>query len=268
MMKLGFLYELSDCYMRNFGRHKIFENTIVLPFNHMFLHQCPNPYSSNWEWGKVVSEIVYKKLEMSLVLRTNHSIVLHRGYESTNDELLCFDDAYLSARTGHWLQGAGHAVNFRKEIASMTGEPAEANLIYERPAYLSANILQHYCPKPHGANPDMTSAVIKIFQRTENSSPRTIVNIKEVVETVQRFTFVPVEVITMTEKTPMKEQIKMFNSFDILITVHGSHLTNGIFTMRPYTKAVIEMVPFVYETLYYKNYLGDLGNFQIRNTIL
>jgi len=259
MMKLGFLYELSDCFLKNFGRHKVFENTIPLPFKHLFLHQCPNPYKSSWEWGKIVSEIVYKKLETSFILRTNQSTLVHRGNESPQSELLCFEDLYLSARTGHWLQGADHAVNFRRESAMLIGEPVEAKLIYERPATIKTSVLQSYCPKPGNSNKFMTSATIKIFQRTENSSPRTVVNIKEVVETVQQFTYIPVEVITTTEKTPIKEQIKIFNSFDILITVHGSHLTNGVFTMRPYSKAVIEIVPFVYESMYYKNFIGDLG---------
>ena len=37
-------------------------------------------------------------------------------------------------------------------------------------------------------------------------------------------------------------------------------IATGLFTMHPYTKAVIELVPFVYDSLYYKNYIQDLGS--------
>lgn len=261
MLKLGFLYELADCYMRNFGRHKIFKNFISLPFRQLFLHQCPNPYKSNWEWGKMVSEVVYKKLESSMVLKANHSTLLHRGVESTQDELLCFEDLYLSARADHWLQGVDHSINFRKEMAQLTGEPAEAKSIFERPMDFTSTMRQSYCPRPGSppGNPLMTNARIKIFQRTKNSSPRTIQNLDAVIKTLQAFTQYPVTEITTTEDQPIAEQIKTFNDFDILVTTHGSHLTNGLFSMHPYTKAVIEIVPFVYDSLYYKNYMMDLG---------
>merc|ERR1711991_509264 len=81
----------------------------------------------------------------------------------------------------------------------------------------------------------------------------------QVKQTLQAFTQLPIEEITTTEDQPLAEQIKTFNDFDILVTTHGSHLTNGIFTMHPYTKAVIEIVPFVYDSIYYKNYIMDLG---------
>jgi capsular polysaccharide biosynthesis protein len=107
--------------------------------------------------------------------------------------------------------------------------------------------------------PKPTNAKIKLYQRTENLFPRTIVNIQEVVDLLQTFTSFPVEVVTTTEKMTIQEQIRIFNNFDILVTTHGSHLTNGLFTMHSYSKAIIEMVPFLYDNIFYKNYLNDLS---------
>jgi len=76
---------------------------------------------------------------------------------------------------------------------------------------------------------------------------------------MQKYTTKPVEVVTTTEKQSIQEQIRTFNNFDILLTVHGSHLTNGIFTMKPHTKAVVEIAPFLFDNIYFKNYNNELG---------
>merc|ERR1719197_1448166 len=151
-----------------------------------------------------------------MILKANHSVLLHRGMESSQEELLCFEDLYLSARADHWLQGVDHSINFRKEMAQLTGEPAEAKSIFERPMDFTSTMRQSYCPSsgsPPG-NPLMTNARIKIFQRTKNSSPRTIQNLDAVIKTLQAFTQYPVTEITTTEDQPIAEQIKTFNDFD------------------------------------------------------
>lgn len=176
--------------------------------------------------------------------------------ESNIEELLCFEDVYLSARQDHWIQGSDNNIAFRKDSAFMTGEPEEAKQYYERTVQFSSNMRQSYCPAKGSLK---SLAKIKIFQRTENRNPRTIINIKEVAATLQLFSIYPIEVVTTTEKAPLVDQIRLFNSFDILVTTPGSHLANGVFTMHPHNKAVLEIVPFVYDKLYYMNYINDLG---------
>jgi len=79
------------------------------------------------------------------------------------------------------------------------------------------------------------------------------------VAVAQKFTSVPVEVVTLGTNSSMTEIIRAFNSYDVLITPEGGHLTNGIFTMNPNSKAVIEVASAVYEMIYYKNYILRLG---------
>ena len=272
MDKLGFMYELGACLAHNLGRAKVFKTDIVLPFKQIFMHQCPNPESSKWHWGLNTWHIIEKKLSSASLFKNNRTDIIRRGHEASKNELLCFEDLYLSARQGHWLQGRDNLMSFRREAAAVTGEPTEARSHTEK-APLPAEggrLFQAYC-NHNGtalsmkeilnnrlAGTDMplqgklTSARIVIFQRTGTSSPRSFTNLQEVVEFVQLYTTVPVKVVSVTEKNTIQEQIRLFNSFDIMITVHGSHLSNGIYTMHPHRKAMVEIAPFLFDPIYYK----------------
>ena len=257
MTNLGFLYEIGSCLLKNLGRSKIFKHDIQFPFKQLFMHQCPNPVRSNWNWGKSSIEVIIAKLEESFLIKKNHSLNFQRGKESSEKEILCFEDLYLSSRTSHWIEGYDNSINFRRDMAYKTGEPAMAKEITERSLdFSSISMYQSYCNK--NTSPP-TNARIKLYQRTDNANPRTIINLNEVVSLLQKFTTIPIEIITTTEKMPIQEQIRIFNSFDILVTTHGSHMTNGIFTIHPYTKAIVEIVPFVYDNTFFRNYVNDLG---------
>jgi hypothetical protein len=57
-----------------------------------------------------------------------------------------------------------------------------------------------------------------------------------------------VEVLTVHRGTPVKEQAKIFRTFDILITPHGSHLMNMIFA--PNQIGVIEVAPINHDSVF------------------
>lgn len=157
------------------------------------------------------------------------------------------------------------------------GEPREAVAEQNAPLTEGGRMFQTYCNlngtalslkeilsnRLAGVEPEvdgkLTSARIKIFQRTETNSPRSFTNLQEVIDFLQTYTTVPVEVVSTTEKTSTQDQIRLFNSFDILVSVHGSHLSNAIYTMHPHKKAVIEIAPFMYDPVYFKNYVNDLN---------
>ena len=274
MMKLGFFYELGSCLLKNFGRQKVFKNDLMLPFKQIFMHQCPNPDSSNWSWGKSTWRVIEKKLQEAMLFQDNRTFVMRRGNEASKEELLCFEDLYMSVRSNKWLQGIDNMISFRREAAQTTGEPEEAKRIQEQPVDISKALpsgqgtYQAYCNRAYSSmvgagqkpaeNIKPTSARIKIYQRTDTNAPRSFVNLDDVKSFVQQYTTKPVDVVTTTEKQTIQEQIRTFNSFDILLTVHGSHLTNGIYTMKPHTKAVIEIAPFLFDNVYFKNY-NELG---------
>lgn len=260
LMKLGVWYEVSACMFNN-GKTNIFRNNITLPYNHVQMLQCSSPELHDWKWGASLFSIVKARSDLAGMTGSTTTYA-NVGYEIDADEskMLCFEDVYFSARMGLWMQGRRNLVEFRKDAATVTSEPAAA---LKTPEKLMLNdkgfdeteqtlSRMPYC-SPAGSVPP-TSARIKIFKRTMTVMLRRFINFDEVVNLVQSYTSNKVEVITVNESTTIQEQIREFNSFDILITSHGSHLANGIFTMNPESKAVVEIVPFVFDSVFYGNY--------------
>ena len=206
MMNIGYLYEVGSCLLKNLGRSRIFKYDIQLPFKQLVMHQCPDPVKSAWHWGQTAMDVINDKLEEAFVTKKNLTKNFRIGKESTGEQILCFDDIIMSARSSHWLEGFENSIGFRRDVAKKTGEPVNALKISER--YLdfrSNSMYQSYCT-PSSAKP--TSAIIKLFQRTENLYPRTIVNENEVIALLQSFTTQPVEIITTTEKMSIAEQAR------------------------------------------------------------
>ena len=211
LMNTGYLYELSLCILTNLGRKRVFKHDMELPFKQFFLHQCPNTmaHDATWEWGKSTMRLILSKLYESRLIKFNSTMIFRRGKESNEKELLCFNDLYLSARSAHWIEGFDNVIKFRKEIAGMTGEPKEALEISERSVdYSSSFIPQSYCTFG-GYKP--TTARISIYQRSENYFPRTIVNIEDVKAILQKYTEIPIKMITTTQYQNIQEQIHIFN---------------------------------------------------------
>lgn len=113
---------------------------------------------------------------------------------------------------------------------------------------------QAYCLEGGRSN-----ARIRIFQRSATHSLRRFINEAEVIKLAQTYTIKNVEVVSVNASTSIADQIRLFNDFDVLITPHGSHLANGLFTVRPHTKAVIEVVPFAFDRVFYANYVPNIG---------
>ena len=289
LMKLGAMFEMGSCALESkrsgaIGPNgQIFSPPWPLPLKNFYMHQCADPDSTNWAWGQNVYRIVEKVLVSSGILRKNYKIIHDQGYErivkTENNpvvepyEITCFTDFYMSQRNGVWMNKLDVLIPFRQYSANLIGEPKEAAESVPETDTDNPNTiptLPAYCPKDSKAfmrrrssksfNPsEKTNAVIKIFKRTATSMLRSFLNMDELVELVQRFTNVPVEIITVNSSTSVKEQIVLFNSFDVLITPHGSHLANGIFTMNPGHKAVIEIASFAFDRVFYSNYLSHLG---------
>ena len=148
-------------------------------------------------------------------------------------------------------------------VADCTGEDCEPKasgiITFDEPESKkkkkkSRGSAQSYCRRGGKSN-----ARIRIFQRSATFSLRKFINLDEVVKLAQSYTRDKVEIVSVNASTSIAEQIKLFNEFDVLITPHGSHLANGIFTVRPQTKAVVEVSPFAFDRVFYSNYIPALG---------
>ena len=277
MMKLGTLFELSTCII---DTHKSFPDVPDIfnphwptPLKRFYMHQCSDPNLTGWNWGQVLFKIVEKALKMARILDKNYEKVDVCGYEKTKKteikirvppyEISCFEDIYMSQRNGVWLNKPDNLIALRAATVKELGEPAE---LLKTPELISdSQPLQTkpaYCPQGKYDTVlgiTKTRARIRIFQRTATQNLRSFVNLQAVIELVQQFTILPVKVITVNSTTTVEDQIRIFNDFDLLITPHGSHLANGIYTVAPHTKGIIEVVSFAFDRVFYSNFNSHLG---------
>jgi len=278
MMKLGVLYETALCQSGN-NRTNIFDNVnMKLPFNNIQMAQCSLPELSDWRWGKNMWEIIKHRSDLA-GMTDNDTLYDTKGWaklpDIPHDLMTCFDDVYFSARMGLWMQGRANLVSFRRDTYTVSHEPKEVetnpeklNLVHGFDDGVYTKYHMPYCNALNISSAanistaparNITSARIKIFQRTSTAMLRKFVNLQDVLSLAQEYTTLPVEVITVNESTTVQDQIKLFNSFDVLITAHGSHLANGLFTMFPETKGVVEVVSSVFDSVFYGNYNHWLG---------
>ena len=271
MMKLGPWYEIalwkSSFPEQHLGGHKTPPTT---PFDHVYLHQCTSPVETNWKWGVSIFDITKRRSDMSNLTNEMTSYTT-LGYEHNEEAwsrpLTCYDDLFAVTRQGVWFRGREPLVMFRRDSAELLHEPQDAiinpepleldELGYDiTPQSLVKLERANYCAESSNG---ISRARIKIFERTATTMLRKFLNMDEVIELVQNYTSVPIEIITVNDTTSVVDQIRVFNSFDVLITSHGSQLANGIFTTNPESKAVIEVDPFAFDPVFYNNFNNQLG---------
>lgn len=285
MMKLGTLYEIAHCKAKDSSK-SMFRNNWPVPMKQLYLHQCANPSETNWKWGQNMYGLVSNQMVESGLLDLKFIFYNDDGYEPRSVkgerfELTCFEDIYASTRVGVWMQQFDVLIKFRRDAAKVYGEPSEAlshpEIADEMGAW-GAGDRSEYGEQTRIQNEDVlienfeekkrqsyclsdgkSAARIKIFQRSATNSLRKFININEVVRLAQDYTTERVEIVSVNASTSIAEQIRFFNEFDLLITPHGSHLANGIFTVRPQNKAVIEIVPYAFDKVFYSNYIPALG---------
>lgn len=265
LKKLGTLYELAKTFEINadktFGS-TVFSEALKLPFAQIFLHQCGDPEGNSW--SNEVMKIVFNHLKQAKLIPAELKSPLTKPHDTRADaqasHLICFEDVYLSTRNKWWIQGQLNQRQFRGELmTNLKQSQLLADSIDEEHDSMQTQGHQNYCPVRDG---DSSQARIVIFQ-FEFKSPLeydgNFVNIEEVINMVQSFTSTPVKIVTINSHTPIAEQMADFNSFDLLITPSGDHLSNGVLTIKPHSKAVIEVVPFLSDNTSLYNYQSELG---------
>lgn len=268
MMKLGTMFEIATCAIHNTdlgSMNNMFMSggpaATDLPMKQLYLHQCPNPALTDWKWGENMLQIIRDQLhEANIFQKTNTQFFNDDGYQMHNHtkpyyKLTCYEDMYLSQRSGIWMQKSYNLMEFRKDSAKFMGEPGEALTAPETAADFRTNGEEYpnpaYCKGGAEGKPNPR---IHVFYRSGIKHRRLFLNLDAVVKLVQEYTTLPVVLFTVNATTSIAEQIRMFNQFDVMVTPHGSHLANGIFTVKPGSKAVVEIVPYAFDRVFYSNY--------------
>ena len=251
------------------GHGKLFaaatDATIPRPLSTLIMHQCPrfshDPTGDDlvrpaWGWASSVWELIESKavqaglwsksavntivLGLSVVpekvgtssirARTPEARANPRGLPSGFDHVVCARD--LLVDPGHVAQYLG---------------PNRPGVVSEWRAHMRER-LSNYTLGARSLGEARTATVrcasqlrVALWQRPA-SGPRGrhLHNVEQIRRLVATYTPQPIIFLTATSTTTFAHQVANFRSFDVLITPHGSHLTNMIFA--PPSAIFIEVV--------------------------
>ncbi len=216
-------------------------STPPLPtFATLALHQCPSLlgmlHNNSWPWGRVVFNAATQEWLEAGLWNSIESTSIRELPQNTHD-WVCFDTLFYEVSYGMFVPGPKH---HRAWTEALLRALPGTRIASETPAQEFDNIRSR-CGK--GA------IRIQVFQRQGGSSLRTFVNLDDVVQLLQNYTSLPVSVVTTDLSTPVEDQARLFRSVDLLVTPHGSHLVNLIFS-EPQSTAVVEVVAAMYDRVF------------------
>jgi len=162
---------------------------------------------------------------LSPELREKPEVPGYEGWGSRGREhrLICFDTLYIVQRWGILMTNKEIAKTFREKAISTF------NKRYPHEVIDSTSTLTND-PKSIHERCSTNSLRILIHQRSPAHGDRVFLNSPDVLAAASNFTTHARNVHMYIARFP--EQVAMYNSFDILVTTTGSHLTNLIFTNR------------------------------------
>ena len=216
-MKMGSMFELSQAQLTGAAH--------LPPFDNLVFHQCPNPQTTAWAWAKLVWHISTSNWGSAKLWRSE-SLTTKIWVTSP----ICIEDAHFDCKYGSWI-------NYRYDFAHWRD--------------IARQQLGEHLPEAGPRCAARTGLRIRVFERTSGQARRTFTNLEEVVAAAQMFTTLPVSMMSTNETQTVIEQIAQFNSFDILITPHGSHIANILFS--PLGVVIIEVVPMIRDPAFQRN---------------
>ena len=248
-------------YMIGYG--KLFaaahdNRTHIVPRNmdHLVFHQCPPREPEDWEWARRVWSIIEREGLVSGLWkpgRPNIITMAHRGGPSRASQLPAKNELVVCAermtiereRPGLYL-GVNHpdmVRHWRRTVDRLVTATGISTM--PEPQNQSR-------AKCEGClNKCREFLRIGIFQRTEGRSGlRRLRNLDEVQALAQSLTRVPVKMVTLTSASSFEEQLWAFRSLDLLITPHGSQVTNMIFAPRT---VFVELQAAIADTSFERN---------------
>mmetsp|Transcript_649 Transcript_649/g.1075 ORF Transcript_649/g.1075 Transcript_649/m.1075 type:complete len:518 (+) Transcript_649:67-1620(+) len=198
-------------------------------------HHCANPSEINWAWGEMIESLVSKEVVSAGILvpplkTENQSSSIYVPYSpgstlKQDDFVICGKTVYQAPFSTALYLGPNDDGVVAKWQASVSDHIKEQNwtVATKETSDLKGSNATPSCRR---------NLQIAVWRRTEGTALRLLTNLDEVERLVAKYTDQPVSIVTVSSKTSPEEQAAVFRSFDILITPHGSHLTNMIFSPR------------------------------------
>jgi len=252
--RLGILYELGIYFKKN-----IFSDTFKYkwpkPFQHFLMNRCPDPAKSPFNVAGTFLEIVKQMMDSANVTQDGFTNFFREDINDASEEFICIEDMYMSTRLNSVMQRQENHVSLRKDSFNLLGEPASilTNPEAKFGMYVKPNgVYQDYCES-------QTPRII-VVNFIDSSIPVTFANVEEIRSSLQPLTTKQVSIVTFNSKSPLKDLIKIWDDADIVITPSGPHLlAQGLFAPMPYTKALVEVTPFLVNPFYYHMYRRTMG---------
>eukprot|EP00889_Picochlorum_renovo_P006389 jgi/Picre1/33419/NNA_008743.t1 len=206
-MKLGTLYTILH--------ENITTNAPILSrLKRVVFHQCANPFSSGWEWGKflwnktIENAVAHRHFQRNEVPSVLWASELHKFKDVIQSNFICFEEVIWDTAYGLWIPKRA-VQQWTRDMKNITPEEPRKN-------------------------------TIGVFERKTGTALRRFDNIGDIIRVAGRYTKEPIKIFSVDESTSPDDQVKQFNSMDILITSHGSQLANLVFVAG--NISVIEIV--------------------------
>mmetsp|Transcript_11798 Transcript_11798/g.50849 ORF Transcript_11798/g.50849 Transcript_11798/m.50849 type:complete len:534 (-) Transcript_11798:100-1701(-) len=233
-----------------------------LDVNHVVFFQCPDVFQGNrGDFFHSIFEIVFGSGTRNGWFNSSTRIYTV-GFEERTPTL-CIERGMMDHSTGRYL-----GQNHDKTILSWKGDL----LRFLQSESKSRKLEEREYPSPRngilsrrkGFHHDCFSTLrIGIFQRSEGSNLRLFTNLPDVIALAETFS-ASVEVFTVGSSTSFLKALITFNSFDIFVVPHGSHMTNGLLIdSRRRRVNVIEVVATCVNSDFMQNLKPFVASYEI-----
>lgn len=162
-----------------------------------------------------------------------HIISPHRRH-TDGDHLTCFEELFVTQRWGVFFSSRDMVLKFRESIDRLLywkkKLKANPHLVYQ--PELIPNHIDHsdWLTETGQAERCQQKSLKILLQLRPQEYTRQILNLEEVQKSLS--TFSTSSTTVRQHAPPLEDQIRVYNSFDVLVTMVGAHLTNLVFTNR------------------------------------
>lgn len=245
-------------------------------FDLLLYHQCNVP---SWPWAQLVDRLIldyaiqagiiasvnsWKEANTARMVLPSHHFP--QGVIGRNDLIICADTVFQEPFTisRYFGSNAPHVVSKWQKFV-------DAKMNMETPSSPQIEDSRNQLKETTKACID--NLRVALWRRTEGSALRLLKNEDEIQSLVSEFTKQPISMISANSETSPEEQAKAFRSFDILITPHGSHLANMMFSTKESVFIEVSAVfydgaPMMNGRAFAKQWIHSLGHVPYKNTNL
>ena len=249
-------------------------------FDMLLYHKCPN--FDSWPWAREVDKMIFADAANKGLITTPFSsendvklilphVFSHPSVLLDQDVVICGETVYQDPTTNYnWFGGNAPSVisrwrsllqNYIEEAAHKNDTTTATNNNNKiAPSSAKDNLRQ-----PHIYSSCSRSLRVAVYRRSGGTALRKFVNLRDVEELVKEYSDRPPTIVTTGVSMPLRDQMSIFRSFDILITPHGSHLTNMVLGSN--STAYIVLTPVYIDNkisrqahLWLKKYIESFGH--------